>query len=139
MRGLTRTSRSRSGSVLVEALLSILMLAIILVALMAAFTSSLQTMAEVDRKESAILMAYGILDELESVRFSDLEGYIDKLETSMDLRGTYGMEIDLTFHPTTAPVSAEVLVTLDYKDGETPTTVMRRELSDNAYRSVGVY
>lgn len=65
----------KRGSILAEMCIAILVLAVVLLGIMAAFTMSVNSMVAVKNTESSMFIATAVINELEGVSFADMSEY----------------------------------------------------------------
>ncbi len=135
------SAKKRAAS-LVEVAISLLLIAIALLGIMAAFTMSVSSLTAVRDKEAATRVALGLMNELEGVELNLLEDYVENLLDSPDHYPGYTITNDdvyeiLTLHPNkTAPISAEITIAIR-RTGRDSGVVLTREVSGIGHFNAG--
>ncbi|MDL2264504.1 hypothetical protein LJC31_07625 [Synergistaceae bacterium OttesenSCG-928-I11] len=134
----------RRGSILIETAIGLLLIAIALLGIMATFCMSVNSLTAMRDKEAAMLVALGIMNELEGVELKELNAYVDNLLKSPDHYPGYTIINNkvndiLTLNPlsSTDPVSAEIRIAIR-RNGRENGVVLTREVSSSGFRNAGV-
>ncbi|OXT18940.1 hypothetical protein B9K06_00870 [Bacillus sp. OG2] len=95
---------NNKGFTLMEVLASIVLISIIFVIVGAYFTNSFKTSASISTKYSAVQLAESLLDQYQSMKFTDLEAKAGQTE-SIDIENTLNADADFSAY------DAEITIT----------------------------